>query len=159
MDVGCGRRKRLCVTVEKYKMLPKRLQPCDASAMPVVTHTELNTWPSISLQTQRDGVGLLNHPALCPAAGHLQPTRTWSHLTGHTVPAVATVMLLLESLVCHHSLLLPSPLQRQLLSPASPLPASHRAMNSCSCALANAGTSHAAQCDARLKACSSSQGH
>ena len=58
MNVGCGRRKRLCVALEKYKILPKDLKPCEASAMPVVTHTELNTWPSMSLQTMREYTGM-----------------------------------------------------------------------------------------------------
>lgn len=52
--IGCGRRKRLCVALENYKMLSKHLQPCEASAMPVVTYTELNIWPSMSPQTMRE---------------------------------------------------------------------------------------------------------
>lgn len=58
MSTGCGKRKRLCVALVKYKMLPKNLQPCETSAMPVMTHTELNMWPSMSLQTMTEYTGM-----------------------------------------------------------------------------------------------------
>jgi len=44
-SVGGGRSFELH-WANKYKMLPKRLQPCEASAMPVVTYAELNMWPA-----------------------------------------------------------------------------------------------------------------